>query len=99
MLPHERSLVKKLKGRPFSVVGINSDSKERLQELVADETTTWRNFTDKQDFGKISTSWGVRMWPARYLIDHHGVIKHQDIPDKELDKAISEMLIAAEKAK
>lgn len=99
MLPHDRSLVEKFKDRPFAIVGVNSDKKERLQELVTDGTTTWRNFTNDQDYGKISTSWGVRMWPTIYLLDHNGVIKHKGLRGDKLEKAILEMVAAAEKAK
>ena len=98
MLPHERALVTKLKDRPFAIVGINGDTKGTLQKVVADGTTTWRNFTDEQEYGKISTSWGVRMWPGIYLIDHNGVIKHKGIRGKEMDKAILEMLAEVEKS-
>jgi hypothetical protein len=86
MLPHERSLVKKLEGRPFAIVGVNSDKKERLQELVADGTTIWRNFTNEQEYGKISTVWGVRGWPTLYLIDHNGVIKHKGLRGDAMEK-------------
>lgn len=99
MLPHERSLVKELKGRPFAIVGVNSDKKERLKELVADGTTTWRNFTNEQAYGKISTAWGVRGWPTLYLIDHNGVIKHKGLRGEAMEKAIMEMVAEAEKAK
>lgn len=97
MLPHERSLVKKLEGRPFAIVGVNSDKPERLKELVADGTTTWRNFTNEQEFGKISTAWGVRGWPTLYLIDHNGVIKHKGLRGDAMEKAIMEMVAEAEK--
>jgi hypothetical protein len=99
MLPHERSLVKELKGRPFSIVGVNSDSKDRLKELVKDGTTLWRNFTNVQADGKISTAWGVRGWPTLYLIDHNGVIKHKGLRGDRMEKAIKEMVAEAEAAK
>jgi len=99
MLPHERSLVKELKGRPFSIVGVNSDSKDRLKELVKDGTTIWRNFTNEQVDGKISTAWGVTGWPTLYLIDHHGVIKHKGLRREKMEKAIKEMVAEAEAAK
>lgn len=100
MLPHERSLVKELKGRPFSIVGVNSDSKERLKELVKDGTVLWRNFTNDQGDGKkISTVWGVRSWPTLYLIDHNGVIKHKGLRGGTMEKTIKEMIVEAEKAK
>ncbi len=99
MLPHERSLVKELKGRPFSIVGVNSDSKERLKELVKDGTTIWRNFTNEQADGKISTAWGVKGWPTLYLIDHKGVIRHKGLRGEEMEKVIKEMVTEAEAAK
>jgi peroxiredoxin len=99
MLPHERSLVKEFEGRPFAIVGVNSDSKEKLKKLVADGTTTWRSFTNEQSYGKISKSWGVRGWPTLYLIDHKGVIKHKGLRGKQMEKAIMEMVVEAEKDK
>lgn len=99
MLPHERSLITKLKGRPFAIVGVNSDKEERLQELVADGTTTWRNFTNKQKHGKISTDWGVHGWPTLYLLDHNGIIKHKGLRGEAMEKAILEMVTEAEKSK
>ena len=99
MLPHERSLVEKLKDRPFAIVGVNGDTKEKLKEVVANGATTWRNFTDDQEFGKISASWGINVWPGVYLIDPNGVIKYKDLRGEEMDKAILEMLAEAEKVK
>lgn len=98
MLPHERSLVEKLKGRPFAIVGINSDSKQKLKEMVADGTTTWRNFTNEQDYGKISDKWGVRGWPTLYLLDHKGVIRHKGLRGEAMEKAIMSLLAEAEEA-
>jgi len=98
MIPHERSLVKELKGRPFVIIGVNSDKKEKLKKLVQDKTVTWRSFTDKQKGGsKISAQWGVHAWPTLFLIDHNGIIKHKDLRGKEMEKAICEMIAEAEK--
>ena len=99
MLPHERSLVKKLKGRPFAIVGVNSDGKEKLKQLVADGTTLWRNFTNEQTYGKISTAWGVNGWPTLYLIDHNGVIRYKGLRGERMEKAIMKMVSEAEKSR
>lgn len=100
MLPHERSLVEELKDRPFAIVGVNSDSKERLRELVKDGTTTWRNFTDVQADGKkISSAWGVRGWPTLYILDHRGVIRHKNLRGAEMEKAIKALVAEAEAGK
>ena len=64
MYPHERSLVKSMKDKPFALLGINSDPKERLQQLVNDGTVTWRAWWDGGDTrGPIATRWNVRGWP------------------------------------
>ena len=99
MLPHERSLVKALKGRPFAIVGVNSDGEKKLKTLVKDGTVLWRNFTDKQSYGKISGTWGVRSWPTLYLIDHKGVIKHKGLRGKEMEEAIKKMVKKAEEVR
>jgi len=97
MLPHERSLVKDFQGRPFSIIGVNSDSKKRLQELVADGTVTWRNFADINTNGKISLSWGINAWPTIYLIDHKGVIRHKGLRGERMEAAITALVAEAEK--
>ena len=99
MLPHERSLLEKLKDSPFAIVGVNSDSKKRLKELVADGTTTWRNFTNDQAKGKISEDWGVSGWPTIYILDAKGVIRYKNVRDKGLDNAINTLLAEMEAPK
>jgi len=91
MLPHERSLVKDF-GDKFAIVGINSDSKEKLKQLVANGTTTWRNFTDQQKGYKISYKWGVQWWPTIYLLDKKGVTRHSRLHFDKVDKAVKELL-------
>lgn len=98
MLPHERSLVEKLKDRPFALVGVNSDPKEKLVQMVKDGTTNWRNFTNEQKNGKISDAWGVRGWPTIYIIDAKGVIRHKNLRGDAMDKAIYALIEEAEKA-
>ena len=45
MYPHERSLVKRLKDKPFALIGINSDAdKEKLRPRMVEENITWRSF-------------------------------------------------------
>ena len=40
MYPHERSLVKRLKDKPFALIGINSDEdKEKLRPRMVEENT------------------------------------------------------------
>jgi Thioredoxin-like len=103
MYPHERSLVEKMKDKPFTIIGVNSDrDKDKLKKRMEEEKITWRSFWNgpKGTGGPISSTWNVRGWPTLYVIDHKGVIRHKWLGspgDKVLDDAIEELLKEAEK--
>ena len=93
MYPHERSLVKRLANKPFVLVGINSDSKERLREAKERENISWRSFWDGGSTGgPIARAWRIRGWPTIFIIDDRGIIRHNGIRGKKLDEAIDELL-------
>src|SRR4051794_32824964 len=94
MYPHERSLVKRLEGKPFALIGVNSDrDRDALKSVLAAEQITWRSFwngggTD----GPISRAWDVDGWPTIYVIDPKGVIRHRDLRGHDLDGAVDTLL-------
>ncbi len=104
MIPHERSLVNKWKDRPFALIGVNSDNtstekgmalyKKKQQEM----SVTWRSFRNEGSDPAISDDWRVSSWPTLYFIDHEGVIRHKNVRGEELEKALDEMITAAEVA-
>jgi hypothetical protein len=101
MYPHERSLVKKMEGKPFVLLGVNSDSdKDDLKAVLEKEKITWRSFWNGGGpGGPISTAWGVQGWPTLFLIDHKGIIRHKWLgapPEKTLDEAIEKLVKDAE---
>lgn len=100
MYPHERSLVKKLEGKPFVLLGVNSDPKNRLRQVVKKESMTWRSWWDGGNTsGPIATSWAVSGWPTLYLIDHKGIIRNEYVGspgDSVLDPAIDSLVREAE---
>ena len=50
MVPHERSLVKRLEGKPFALVGVNRDaSREILKKCEEKRKITWRSFFDGRE--------------------------------------------------
>lgn len=104
MIPHERSLVNKLSGKPFVLIGVNSDrDPEQLKKDLKENQVTWRSFQNERKGEKsISTDWNVQGWPTLYLIDHQGVIKKKWLgsPGNEtLDKEVEMLVQAAEKGK
>jgi hypothetical protein len=101
MYPHERSLVKKMEGRPFALVGVNSDrDKGALKKVLEDEHITWRSFWNGgSPTGPISTAWKVEGWPTLYVIDSKGVIRHKWLGNPGegvLDEAIDKLVKDAE---
>jgi len=47
MYPHERSLVQRLAGRPFALVGVNSDKNlDELHDAMTKEQITWPSWFD-----------------------------------------------------
>ncbi len=94
MYPHERSLVEKLKNRPFAIVGVNSDrDKDKLREALQKENITWRSFFDGGGTsGPIAKAWNVSGWPTIYLLDAQGRIRYRDVRGKALEDAIEALL-------
>jgi hypothetical protein len=103
MYPHERSLVKKLEGRPFALVGVNSDTdREALKPVLEKEHITWRSFWNGGTAGPISNAWNIEGWPTLYVVDARGVIRHKFLGspgDAELDRAIEDLVREAEAGK
>jgi hypothetical protein len=98
MYPHERSLVKRLEGKPFALLGINSDPKDRLREAMKKENITWRSWWDGgATRGPIASTWYVRSWPTTCVLDHKGVIRYRNVREHEMDKAVDTLLAEMEK--
>ncbi len=103
MFPHERSLVKQYKDKPFAIVGVNTDKdREALKKKNAKAGITWRSFWngEKGTGGPISQAWNVAGYPTMFLIDHKGVILNRWLgsPGNDvLDAAIEKAVRAAEK--
>jgi thiol-disulfide isomerase/thioredoxin len=100
-IPHERSLVKSMEGKPFVLIGVNSDGdKDKLHKRMKEENITWRSWWDGGDTsGPIATQFNIRGWPTLYVVDHEGVIRHKwlGFPGEEtFDKAVAALVARAE---
>jgi len=85
-------LVTKLKGQPFTLLGINSDpDRSVLTKRFAAEKITWPNLCEGMS-GPVSKQYRVRKYPTVYVIDHDGIIRHRDLYPRELDIAVRELL-------
>ena len=97
MVPHERSLVQRLDGKPFVLLGVNGDDTRRtLQETVQAEDMPWRSWWDGNR--NIVSDWGVDSLPYIVLIDQGGVVRKiipgrprdSSVIDNEVDKLLQE---------
>jgi len=93
MYPHERSLVERLKDKPSTILGVNSDSSKRYKKAIEENNITWPSFWDGgRTGGPIATAWTVRGWPTIYIIDAKGVIRFKNTRGKAMDEAVDELL-------
>ena len=77
LLPFNRALVKEMEGRPFELLGVNSDT-DRIYARKVEQTQkiSWPSFWNGGSrFGEISTKWAVEKWPVLYVIDANGVVQ------------------------
>ena len=106
-MPHERSLVERLKDKPFALLGVNGDGEyegDAFKKNMEKHKVTWRSFRNQAgaDVPALSDMWNLEGWPTLFLIDHKGTIRKVWLggPDDndELDHEI-EMLIAEAEGK
>ncbi len=99
MYPHERSLVKRLAGKPFALLGVNSDrDREALKGVMAKEEITWRSWWDGGSTrGPIAGQFNVSSWPTIYVLDAKGVIRYKGVRGEAMDKAVDTLLAEIDK--
>ncbi len=102
LVPHEKALVEKMKGRPFVLIGVNGDDdRERAKAVCAKEGISWRSFWTGGAKQGIPVQWGVSGWPTIYVIDGNGVIRDDGLvyfqevyrsstPDKAIENLVKE---------
>jgi thiol-disulfide isomerase/thioredoxin len=95
MIPHEREMVEKFKGKPFALVSVSVDEeKKELQDFLAAESMPWNHWWEGRD-GPLIKKWNVQSYPTIYVIDAKGVIRHKNLRGEELEKAVERLLAEA----
>ena len=92
-IPKLKKLHAQFKGKPFQLVGVNSDKdRESLARFVAANQIDWQNVVDGGTDGATARAWRVDAWPASFLVDQAGVIRARDIAPEKLDGEIKSLL-------
>jgi peroxiredoxin len=78
VFPYHQSLVKLFAGKPFALVGVNSDvTQEVARDVVTKLGIRWPSWYDGGAVrgGSIGRRWNVRALPTTYVLDASGVIR------------------------
>jgi thiol-disulfide isomerase/thioredoxin len=76
MVASEKSLVERMRGRPFVLIGVNGDLSRATAKSVCDQQgINWRSFWDGGRRAGIALKWGIHLWPTIFLVDGTGVIR------------------------
>jgi thiol-disulfide isomerase/thioredoxin len=93
MIPHERELVEKLKGKPFTFISLSADDKkETLEKFIEKEPMPWTHWWNGGAKGGAVETYKVQFYPTIYVIDEKGVIRFKHVRGEAMDKAVEELL-------
>lgn len=98
-IPARAELDLKYRGRPFSLLGINTDNRKSapFHDLAAKHGVRWR-CASTYSTNSILVDWAVRCQPTTILIDKDGIIRARDLPWAEMTALTEELVLEAEKS-
>ena len=91
MYPHERLMLQKYADKPFAILGVNCDTRERYQQVLAQRKVTWPSFYDGPG-GPIAERWNVEGYPTVYVLNADGVIFYKDWSIDGLERAVETLI-------
>ena len=92
MIPHQRELVERLKGRPFKLVGVSADDeKETLIRFLRKEKMPWTHMWSGATGGFID-QYQIGSYPTIYVLDAEGTIRFKHVRNEEMDRAVETLL-------
>src|SRR5438132_1523643 len=99
MIPYERSLVARLRNKPFALLGVNCDRRRDLADrFMAENAMSWPSWWNGG--GAITRSYQADVLPAVFVLDAQGVIRYKDLVEEQrLDEAVERLLHELESKK
>lgn len=82
-------------GQEFTYVGVNSDKdRHKAAKMAKEQQLSWTNVWcgPEGPAEPMPETWGVTAWPATFLLDREGRIRHRGLRGDELTAKIAEML-------
>ncbi len=99
-IPREKALVERMKGRPFAMLGVNTDADAGAARKVMEARgVAWPNWHDGEPGeGPIARLYHVRGYPTVYVIDAEGKIRSKTSLGNELDQLVEKLVAEKEAA-
>lgn len=101
--PYQRGMIEIYDEEDVVLLGVNSDAElETIRQAKIDEGLPYRTWWDGHSQpdadvaateGPIATEWNVRGWPAIYVLDEEGVIRHVHKRGGALIAAVDRMVM------
>jgi thiol-disulfide isomerase/thioredoxin len=92
MIPHERTMVERLKGQPFELISISADAKKQtLVKFLSKEPMPWSHWWAGAE-GKITEALNIDHYPTIFVLDAKGVIRFKELRGDALEKAVDQLL-------
>jgi peroxiredoxin len=92
--PRQRALVERMKGKPFILLGVNSDRPDVGASVARHNPVAERSWRDGGEVlgGPIARRWNVKALPTTYIIDYHGIIRFKVSPPPDGHDPVSDVL-------
>jgi len=87
---------RKLKDRPFVVIGVNNDTLEKLRKLEGSDQVTFKNFSDPTN--QLAGKFRIGSWPLVYVLDGERKIHYSGKPGS-FAELTAEALLSEQKPK
>ncbi len=98
LIPHERDLVRRHHDRPFVLLGVNNDENlDDARKLMAEQQMNWPIWKPGEGEHKIHRQWGVKFFPAVFVIDAEGILRYSYVSELNLDNIVDSLVLEAEK--
>jgi peroxiredoxin len=108
-IPREKELVERMKGRPFAMLGVDTDADTGVARKVMEaQGVTWPNWHDGEPGleegalvttkGPITKLYHVRGYPTVYVIDAEGKIRSKGSSGSQLDQLVEKLVAEQEDA-
>lgn len=81
---------RKFKDKPFAIVGVNNDTLPKLRSLEADNTVSWKNFSDTTN--QLAAQYRVGSRPLVYVLDGERKIHYSGTPGSFAEATVDALL-------